>query len=103
MSLDFFYEHIEEELCSAKEYITLAIEKRSTRPEWSKTLVSMSSDELTHATDFYKMFETYYADCTKAYSTNIPEYLEKKAHEITECYAHKASKVKYLHEMYANK
>ena len=100
MSLEFFKDHICEELHSAKEYIKLAIEKRSTNPDWAKMLVNMSAEELSHATNFYKMFEEYYTEVTKAYGANVPEYLSEMSDEITDIYTEKASKVKYLHEMY---
>lgn len=99
MDIEYFKEHIHEELCGAKDYIIRAIEIKPMRITWSKQLVEMSANELMHATNLFNMFNEYYATLTSSY-TQMPEYLVKAREEITEMYTECSTTVKIMHEMY---
>lgn len=99
MTLEYLHERICEELCDAKEYIKLAIELKSSKPEEAKTFATMSSDELSHATNLFKIYDSRYNEAIKAYS-EVPGYMQECRDEVVETYTKKAAKVKYLHELY---
>ena len=99
MDLDYFKEHIEEELAGAKDYIKRAIEIRAMESSWAKTLVEMSSNELQHANYLYKMFEEYYLIMQKEFK-EIPKYVQDMRTCIAEMFAEETAKIKLMHEMY---
>lgn len=100
MNLEYFENHIKEELEGAEDYIKQAIEIRAMTQTWAKSLVEMSAAELQHATNLYKMFEEFYVTFTKPYS-EIPEYISDTKERITNCFAKKYAKVKAMHEAYS--
>ena len=100
MDLEYFKDHIFEELEDAKDYIKRAIEIKPMDATWSKTFVDMSANELMHATHLYNMFSQYVNDIlAKAYPT-MPTYASKIRDEVTEKYTECSAVVKSMHEMY---
>lgn len=99
MDLEYFKEHIKEELEGAKDYIKRAIEIRAMDSTWAKILVEMSSNELQHASNLYKMFEEYYAIMQKEYR-EIPSYVQEMRSCLADMFAEKTAEVKIMHEMY---
>ena len=99
MDLEYFKEHIHDELCGAREYICNAIEIKPMNASWSKMLVEMSSAELMHAQNLYKMFQEYYKLLTDSYK-ETPNYIKELADDISEDYTTNYSQVKYIHELY---
>lgn len=99
MNMNFYKEHIKEELGGAKTYICWAIELKGSKPAWSKSFAEMSADELKHAEYVYKMFREHYDSISGAYKS-IPEYLKEMYSEIMEMYDRCSSEVKSLHDMY---
>ena len=97
--LEYFRDQIMDELHGAKNYIKLAMQSKGTHPAWAKMFVEMSSAELGHAANLYKMFNEE-TDALKRAYTVIPEELsdiiEYVTDEYTKCYA----QVKYMHEAY---
>ena len=97
--LEYFKKLLWEELDGAKEYIKLALEFKSTYPEWAKMFLDMSANELTHATNIYKMADKSYHETITAYK-EPPEYLKEMWECIVDKYSSCSAKVKYMHEMY---
>ena len=99
MDLHYFKEHLYDELNDACEYAKLGIELRGMTAEWSKMLMKMSEDELTHANDLYKMFTEYVQKISAPYSEQ-PKYVSDMVTEINSFYPDMVVKVKILHDMY---
>lgn len=99
MTLEYFYDRICDELSGAEDYITFAMEVRAMDGNFSKQFVEMSAAELDHATRLYKMFEQYYQQAAKAFST-IPEHMTKMQKEIIDKYMTGYAKIKIMHEAY---
>ncbi|MBR4377273.1 MAG: hypothetical protein IKP50_00075 [Bacilli bacterium] len=97
--LEYFKKLMWEELDGAKEYIKLALEFKATYPEWGKMFVDMSTAELNHATNIYKMAEMSYTETKGAYK-EVPEWIDEMWKCIVDKYAHCSAKIKYMHEMY---
>lgn len=100
MDLNYFKEHIEEELCGAKEYIKNAVEVKPMNQSWSKMLVEMSAAELSHANNLYKMFQEYYKVLTDSYK-ETPKYIKEINSCVQDLYTEMYSSVKYMHDLYA--
>ena len=77
MTLEYFHDRICEELSGAE----------------------MSATELGHAELLYKMFETYYEQAVKAFTT-VPEHMSKMQKCIVDKYMEGYAKVKALHDAY---
>lgn len=99
MNIDYFKEKIEEELEDSKDYIKRAIEIKAMSPAWAKTLYNMSADELTHATNLYKMFSEYIAKLSASYK-ELPTYIDDANYDVTEMFTECSAKIKSMHEMY---
>lgn len=100
MDLEYLKEHIEEELCGAKDYIKRAIEIKPMDATWSKTLVEMSANELTHATHLYNMANQYVNSIMKETYQELPDYISDTWEEIVDNYMECSAMVKHMHEMY---
>lgn len=101
MNAEYFKEQICDELKGAKCYAKKAIEIKAMSPSWSEMFIDMSSEELKHSTELYKMFQEYYLKINEAFNNKIPEYLEKIKMEVDDMYTEYGMKIKYLHEMYS--
>ena len=99
MNLNYFKEHIEDELSGAKDYIMRAMELKPMNTTWAKHFVDMSAAELGHATTIYDLFNEYYKTLSGSY-TEMPDYIEDIKHEITEMYSDCYPKIKIMHEMF---
>lgn len=99
MDLNYFKEHVEEELDGAKDYIMRAMELKPMNLSWAKHFVEMSAAELNHATTIYELFNDYYKTLSGSYTT-MPEYIEDIKKEITKMYADCYPKIKIMHEMF---
>lgn len=69
MDLNYFKEHIHEELTGAKEYIDSAIEAKINHPAWSRQFVVMADAEADHAGNLMRMLETYIRSGNKVIPT----------------------------------
>ncbi len=99
MNVDYFKEHIQEELHGAKDYIKQAIEIRAMNPAWGKNFAEMSANELEHAGHLYRMFQEYYEKLSGTFK-EMPKYIESICKEIDEEYVECTATVKYLHDIY---
>lgn len=99
MNVWYFDKQIPDELNGAKDYIKRAIEIRPMHSAWAKELAEMSSNELEHATNLYKMYQEYYGKMAESYAT-VPEYIEESYTKITEEFTKCSAEIKYLHDMY---
>lgn len=99
MDIHAFKCKIEEELCGAKEYAKMAIEKKASHPDWAAMFLEMSIAELNHASNLVKMANAYYQNLQSKFH-EMPEYITDCHEELTEMYTKKYAKVKYLHEAY---
>lgn len=63
--VNYFKDHIHEELNGARSYIDKAIESKISHPAWINTFVRMADMEVEHATSLMKMLET----CMRGKST----------------------------------
>ena len=100
MDLEYFKEHIEEEIEGAKDYIIRAIEMKPMDPAWTRKLTEMSMQELGHAEALHNMFNEYYKQLQANYK-QMPEYVDKIKSEIAERYATGYAEVKMMHEAVA--
>ena len=98
--LEYFKKLLCDELDGAKEYVKLALEFKSTYPEWAKMFLDMSAMELSHAANIYRMSSESYNSTVKAYN-EPPKWIEDMWEHMVDMYAEKTSKVKYMHEMYS--
>lgn len=99
MNVEYFKEKIEEELKDSKEYIKRAIEIKAMSPTWAKMLYNMSSDELVHATNLYKMFSEYVTKISESFK-EVPAYIDDANYDITEMYTECSAHIKSMHDMY---
>lgn len=95
MNAKYFKAQIEEELDGANDYAQLALKYKATHPEWSKTLLEMSTAELSHAEKLFKMWNEY---CDMYYPDNSCADDWKMC--ITEMYNSGVSDVKSMHAFY---
>lgn len=100
MDLEYFKEHIEEELDGAEDYIKRAIEIRAMDSTWAKMFVEMSSAELQHASYLYKMFEDYYAIMQKEFR-EIPKYIQDMKTCVANMYSERTAAIKIMHDVYS--
>ena len=100
MNAEYFKDQITDELNGAACYIKRAIEIRPMSPTWAKLFVDMSSAELAHASNLYKMFSEYYQKITETYK-EVPAYIEDIKSHVDEIYPEMYAKVRYMHEMYS--
>ena len=100
MDLEYFKEQIDDELDGGEDYIKLAMETKACHPDWSRTLVSMSSQELGHATDLFRMYEEYQKTLDDAYPDGLPDWISDMQKCITDMYTKRSAMIKYMHEMY---
>ena len=99
MTLEYFHDRICDELSGAEDYVKFAMEVRAMDASFGKQFVEMSATELSHAETLFKMFEQYYAQATKAFST-VPEHMSKMRKCIVDKYMDGYAKVKAYHEAY---
>lgn len=100
MNQVYLKEHLCDELDGAKEYIQRAIEIKAMDQTWGKMLYEMSVQELSHASNFYKMIQEYYNKVTSVYR-EPPEYMEECMDEATEMYTTKYADVKRMQDLYS--
>ena len=67
MDVNYFKEHIREELDGARDYIEKAIESKISHPTWVGQFVKMADMEADHAGALMKMLET----CIRSKPTNV--------------------------------
>ena len=99
MDACYFKDQICDEIEGARAYIKHAIEIKAMNPAWSKMFVEMSSAELEHVKNLYKMFDEYYQKLRGTYST-MPDYIEDARACIMHMYTEDFAQIKYLHELY---
>jgi len=99
MKLEYFKCQIYEELEGAEAYAKMAIEQKAVRPDWSKKLLQMSSDELQHAESLYTFFKECYKTIFESLA-EIPEYAVKVDDSIDAYYVDMYAKVRTLHDIY---
>lgn len=99
MNMQFYKEHIEDELEGAKQYIRWAIELKGSKPSWSKSFVEMSAAELKHADALYKMHQEHFESIASAYK-EIPGYISEIEDCIEDMYDRCVSEVKHMHDLY---
>lgn len=97
--IEILSEKIEEEVCDAKSYIKLAIDYKEEYPELSRTLYTLSTQEMEHmnllhneVTEIIKRYRETKGD-PPADMLAVYEYLHKKQIE-------KAADVKVMQNMY---
>ena len=103
MTITYFRHQICEELDGAYDYIKQALELRADKPSWSKQFADMSSAELTHSSNLYKMFEEFFTGLTKEFSDDqraAMPWLDESRKEIIDMYTEKYTKVKAMYELY---
>lgn len=100
MNQVYLKEHLCEELEGAKEYIRRAIEIKAMDPSWGKMFYDMSVQELSHADNFFKMFQDYYKKVTSVYK-EPPDYMEECMDEIVKMYTEEHSAIKAMQDMYS--
>lgn len=100
MDLEYLKDHIEEELEGSKDYIKRAIEIKPMDATWSKTLVEMSANELSHATNLYNMANQYVNSIMKETYQTLPDYISDTWTNIVDTYSECSAIIKHMHEMY---
>ena len=97
--IEILSEKIEEEVCDAKSYISMAIEYKENYPELSRTLYNLSNQEMEHmnmlhgeVSDIIKRYKDEHGD-PPADMMAVYDYLHKKQID-------KAKEVKMLQTMY---
>lgn len=98
--LEHFQHQILDELEGAKHYIQMAMESRASHPAWAKMFVDMSSAELGHASNLYKMFNEEVEGLRKVYTNGLPDYIQNIVSDVTKNYTECYAKVKYMHDAY---
>ena len=99
MDCEYYKYHIQEELDGAKDYAKAALELKATNPSWSNTFLTMCTQELAHAKNFYDMFNEYYSNAVKPYK-EVPKYFRDMKEEIMDMYTECASKVKWIQDQF---
>lgn len=99
MDLEYLKCHIKEELKGSKDYIKRAIEIKPMDAAWSKTLVEMSANELTHATHLYNMANQYVNTIMKGTYQELPDYVSDMWQDIVDNYTECSALIKHMHEM----
>lgn len=100
MDLEYFKDHICEELSGAKEYAMNAIEIKPMSATWGSKLLEMSAQELAHAKNLFGMWQEYYGIQTKDRMNNIPDCFIDANEEITRMYVEESAKIQYMHQVY---
>ena len=95
MDLEYLKDHICEELSDAKEYAKNAIELKPMTAQWAKIFAEMANNELTHASNLYRMFVEYYQKVKDSHSES-PEYIEEMYKDIVQCYSTEYATLKYM-------
>lgn len=97
--IELLSEKIEEEVCDAKSYISMAIDYKESYPELSRTLYNLSNQEMEHmnmlhgeVSEIIKRYRDEHGD-PPADMMAVYDYLHKKQIE-------KAKEVKTLQAMY---
>ena len=101
MDAYYFKKQIREELDGAEEYIKRAIEIRAMDPSWAKMFVDMSSAELDHASNLFKMFEEYYKKVNEDHIDSIPRYMKEIKECIDDTYMEESAKIRMMHDVYS--
>lgn len=99
MDLDYFKDHICEELEGAKDYIMRAIEVKGMDATWSRTFYNMSLQESEHAKQLLKFFEDY----VKIIDSNIatrPEYVNEAMEYVIDEFTSRMSEITILQNIY---
>lgn len=99
MDLEYFEEHIREELEGAKDYIKRAIELKGMDANWSKTFYNMSLQETDHARQLFKLYEEY----VKIINDNLkskPEYVIDSMECMIDDYSSMMSELSVMQNIY---
>ena len=70
--LEYFKDKIHDELCGAKEYVKMALEFKSSHPNWAKMFLDMSAAELNHSASLYRIADEYYKNAISSYLSIYP-------------------------------
>ena len=97
----YFLDQLNDELEGSKDYILKAIEIKAMDSTWGKMFYEMSIQELSHATNIFKMAQDYYTKVSGAYK-EPPEYLKDIMCETRELYTKEYAKIKYMQEVYSH-
>lgn len=83
--IDYYIDHIKEELCGAKEYAEKYIEYKLSKPTWAKMYNEMALAELTHARYLKEMGEQCWAELSQTYTAHdVVEDWEKCMNKYTD-------------------
>lgn len=99
MDLIYLRDRLHEELTDACEYAKVGIELKPMSSDWSKTYMSISSQELQHAYEFYRLYTEYVDKLTDAYPEK-PKYVTEIEKDVNGFYTDMVVKVKMLHDVY---
>lgn len=99
LSLTYFKPQIKDELDGGAEYIKLAIELKSTKPQWSKTFYEMSTAELGHAVNLFHIAEEYFKYESSQHQESS-EYIDSLWEEVVNTYTRGYAKVKAMQDSY---
>ncbi len=99
MNMNYYMDHIKEELDGALEYVNTALELKGSKPSWSKMFLEMSAAELQHAEYLNKMCEENYETVRNAYKM-VPSGIRAKYDDISACYKSMSEEIKLLHAEY---
>ena len=99
MDLEYFKDHIAEELDGACDYIRRAIEIKPMEMAWASHFVEMSAQELNHAQRLFTMFNEYCTILGNNYP-NLPDYIKHTREEVVANYTEMTAKIKHMQESY---
>lgn len=98
MDIKYFYSQIMEELHGARDYAERALAVNTSHPDWSKMFAEMSTVELSHASNLFKIMSDYCNNNLKEDGT-MPRWLCDTKTNTAEYLAEESAKIKRLHEM----
>lgn len=101
MTINFFKEHLHEEVEGAKEFAMHANETRASHPQWSRKLMEVSQKKMQTAECLIKMLEEYNAlDVkTREQGYNQGEY-EQIYREVMDEYTQAEPQITSMKQMY---
>lgn len=76
LDMNYFKEHIKEELDGARDYIEKAVEAKINHPAWVHIFVSMADTEAEHAGNLMKMLETCIRSKTPSSTSTDPAVVQ---------------------------
>lgn len=101
MTIDFFKEHLHNEVEGAKEFAMYANETRASHPQWSRKLMEVSQKKMQTAECLIKMLEEYNAQDakTREQGFNQHEY-EQIYREVMDEYSQAEPQISSMKQMY---